>query len=165
MLIDIVSLLILMPVTFILNTIAHELGHAVAGRLVGLTIHEILIATDVRKGQVKPRFTVAGTEFYLAPNSLLSSVTTSGVAFSQHPIKQIIFSLAGPLSGALVATVFAYFSVGLTGTAAVNVIALSISIFYIIMDLANLEPQYQAYNIPSDGMKIRNAWRQLRARE
>ncbi|WP_167855198.1 M50 family metallopeptidase [Hymenobacter wooponensis] len=149
--------------SFFLDALAHELGHALAGRLVGLTIHQIVIATDLRKNPVRPRFTAFGVDFYLAPNSLLSYVTTSGVTFSRHPIRQIIFSLAGPLCGASLAAIFAFYSVGLTHTAAVNVIALSLFIFYFIMNLDNLRPEYQAHGIPSDGMKVLNAWRQLRA--
>jgi hypothetical protein len=165
MLVDILLLLVLIPSSFILNALAHELGHALAGKLVGLTIHRIAIVTDLRKVPVKPLFTLAGTEFYLAANSLVSYVTTSGIAFSQHPIKQIVFNLAGPISGASMATVFAVCAITLTKTTAVNVIALCLSVFYIVMDLVNLKPELQAYNTPSDGWKVREAWRQLRSKK
>lgn len=162
MLLDVLLLLVLLPSSFVINALAHELGHAIAGRFVGLTIHRIVIVTDLRKAPVKPLITLGGTELYLAANSLLSYVTTSGVPFSKHPIKQIIFNLAGPLSGAAVAVVFAYYAVNLTETAAVNIIAFCVSIFYLIMDLVNLKPELHAYGTPSDGWNIRDAWRRLR---
>lgn len=162
MLLDILLLLVLVPLSFLLNALAHELGHAVAGKAVGLTIHRIAIATDLRKGLVKPLVTVGGTEFYFAANSLLSSVTTSGVAFSRHPLRQLIFNLAGPLSGASLAIVFVVYAVTLTKTAAINVLAVGVSGFYLVMDLANLKPTLQAHAIPSDGWKVREAWRRLR---
>ncbi len=162
-LVDILLLLVLIPLSFIINALAHELGHAIAGKAVGLTIHRVVIVTDLRKGSVKPLFTLAGTEFYLAANSLLSAVTSSGIAFSQHPIKQIIFNLAGPLSGAAMGVLFAVYALTLTQTTAVNVVACGIAGFYIIMDLANLKPELQAHDTPSDGWKVREAWRRLRA--
>lgn len=162
MLADTLLLLFLIPLSFIINALAHELGHAIAGKLVGLTIHRLVIVTDLRKGPVKPLFTLGGTEFYLAANSLLSYVTTSGVPFSLHPIKQIIFNLAGPISGALMALVFAIYAVNLTETTAVNIAAVCVSVFYLVMDLVNLKPELQAYDTPSDGWKIRDAWRRLR---
>lgn len=161
---DILLLLALIPCSFLLNALAHELGHALAGKAVGLTIHRILIATDLRKGPVKPLFTVGGTEFYLAANSLLSYVTTSGVAFSQHPIKQLVFNLAGPVSGAALALIFAIYAVGLTETTAVNVLAVLVAVFYLVMDLANLKPELLAYDTPSDGWHVRDAWRRLRTK-
>lgn len=164
MLLDILLLLVLTPLSFILNAFAHELGHAIAGKAVGLTIHRIAIVTDLRKGPIKPLFAVGGTEFYLAANSLLSYVTTSGVPFSQHPIKQIIFNLAGPLSGASAATIFAFYTVSLTENTAVNAVAFIISVFYAVMDLINLKPELQAYDTPSDGWNVREAWRRLKAK-
>jgi hypothetical protein len=165
MLLDILLLLVLLPLSFILNALAHELGHAIAGKAVGLTIHRIAIVTDLRKGPVKPLFTIGDTKFYFAANSLLSFVTTSGVAFSQHPVKQIVFNLAGPLSGALLAIGFAVHTVTLTETTAVNIIVVGVSVFYIVMDFANLKPVLQAYDTPSDGWKVREAWRRLRAKK
>jgi hypothetical protein len=162
---DLLLLLVLLPVSFILNALAHELGHAIAGKLVGLTIHRIAIVTDLRKAPVKPLFTVGDTEFYLAANSLVSFITTSGVAFSQHPLKAIFFNLAGPLSGALVGALFAVYAVGFTATTFVNVIAVCVAVFYVIMDLANLKPELQAYDTPSDGWKVREAWRRFRAKK
>lgn len=163
MLADILLLLVLIPLSLAINALAHELGHAIAGKLVGLTIHRIVILTDLRKGPVKPLFTLGDTEFYLAANSLLSYVTTSGVPFSQHPIKQIIFNLAGPISGALMGAVFAFQAVALTETTAINIVAFGVSMFYVVMDLANLKPELQAYDTPSDGWNVRVAWRRLRA--
>lgn len=165
MIIDIVLLFVLIPLSFIINALAHELGHAIAGKLVGLTIHRIVIVTDLRKEPVKPLFTLFGTEFYLAANSLISSVTTSGVAFSEHPLKQLFFNLAGPLSGAFMAIAFAFYAVNLTQTTAVNITAVCVSVFYIVMDLANLKPELQAYDTPSDGWKVRDAWRKLRTKK
>ena len=163
MLADILLLLVLIPVSLVINALAHELGHAIAGKLVGLTIHRIVIVTDLRKGLAKPLFTLGGTEFYLGANSLLSYVTTSGIPFSRHPIKQIVFNLAGPISGALMGVMFAFQAISLTQTTAVNIVAFCLSIFYVVMDLANLKPELQAYDTPSDGWNIRAAWRKLRA--
>jgi hypothetical protein len=163
MLVDILLLLVLFPVSFIVSGLAHELGHAIAGKLVGLSIHRIVIATDLRKKTVKPRFTLAGTEFYFAPNSLLHYVTTSGVAFSKHPVKQLIFNLAGPLSGALTAAVFAFYSFGFTGTTVVNGIAICLWGFHFVMNLLELQPELLAYDTPSDGWNVREAWRRIKA--
>ena len=63
------------------------------------------------------------------------------------------------------ALVFAIYAVSLTESTVVNVIAFCVSVFYIVMDLANLNPALQAYDTPSDGWKVRAAWRRLRTKK
>lgn len=102
-----VSLALIVPAVFMLHIVAHEMGHALAGAVLGFRVEEIVSGTGPRLFRFEPGGT--GIELRLMP---FGGVTHLGVHDPADPgshlsLRFLLTVAAGPAATALLALVFA----------------------------------------------------------
>lgn len=146
--------LLLVWLSFYFTNLAHELGHLVAGNLLGLPSHKLFIGLPLHAKQPSsPTARIFGVSFYIGASSLYAFVRTNERALKQlAPRRRIIIFLAGPVCGAIASAAWAaFFFLSLH-----SLFQLTIGIAWVFLNLGNLWGQRE-----NDGHEIRLARREL----